>query len=85
MAWQDKPTEAQVHLLRREYDALLYDRELEFPAELTLEAAKMIETRKEMSEEIDAARHGYVKSDKAREYIEGYFRMRKIKVDLSKK
>ena len=85
MAWRDKPTITQIYALRREYDAILYDRELEFPASLTLEAAEMIETRKEMSEEIYAASHGYIKSERAREHIGGYFRMRKIKVDLSKK
>lgn len=90
MAWNDKPTENQICFLAREYDAILYDRIGEvrdkLDDDLTKNAARLIKTRREMSEEIDTScRKGTVSHLEAREYLENELRKNNIELSLSVK
>jgi len=90
MAWSDKPTESQICFLARQYDAILYDRigkkRDELDDDLTKNAAWLIATRREMSEEIDVTtRKGIVKHKKAREYLEQQLRKNNIHISLEVK
>lgn len=87
MAYSDKPTEHQVNCLTRAYDAILYDligrKRDEMDDELTRNAAKLIKTRREISQEIDVAqRKGVIKSRKAREFFEKELKNIGIKIGL---
>lgn len=82
MAWQDKPTDAQIMYLRREYDAILLDKGLEFSEVITEKAAHQIATRKDISAEINNAEHGKIKHPGARRLLEEYFRNKRIEVKL---
>lgn len=90
MAWSDPPTEAQVYFLARQYDAILYDRigdaRDELSDDLTKDAARLINTRREMSEEIDVtARKGIVKHRAAREFLKRELREHNIITNLEVK
>ncbi len=90
MAWSDPPTEAQIYFLARQYDAILYDRigdaRDELSDSLTKDAARLIKTRREMSEEIDVtARRGVVKHQSAREFLERELGKHNIIINLEVK
>lgn len=90
MAWSDKPTESQICFLARQYDAILYDRigkvRDELDDDLTKNAARLIKTRREISEEIDTTcRKGIVSHLRAREYLENELKKKNIKVSLATK
>lgn len=74
MPWKDKPTDNQIYYLARIYDAILYDNigdiRDRLPDDLTKNAARLINTRKEISDEIKIAGSKLVvKNSAARSYI----------------
>lgn len=90
MAWSDKPTENQICFLARHYDAILYDRigrvRDELSDNLTKDAARLIKTRREISDEIDiTARKGVVKHREAREFLEKELAKNNITIKLEVK
>lgn len=90
MAWGDRPTENQIYFLAKQYDAILYDRigrkRDGLDDELTKNAARLIATRREISDEIDATtRKGIVKHAKARAYLDRELRKNNIHLNLEVK
>lgn len=85
MALSDPPTDNQIMYLRREYDAILYDQDLDFPESLTEMAVRQIPTRGEISREIKNALGGVIAHPKARQYILSYFEKNGKPITLKEK